>query len=323
MFSFHNTVICPMVASDIKSRFSDEIDTSTDLNGIKLRFPLISSPMDTIDSPVFFNKIYELGGIGIIHRFMTLEKQLELYLKCPKETIVSIASNILLEQTRFEILYNHGARNFLIDVANGFSLNILPMLELLQKNDCWVMTGSVADSFGYKWLQLYRTNAIRLGVATGSPCLTRFKTGISYPLLEGIRESKIYKKTSAIIADGGLKGPDDLAKCLFLGADAAMMGNVFAHTVESQEGYLLGDKKKYRGMASHAAMKNIGKIPRGIEGIEFEITVDRTLEQVFEEFNDGLRSCMSYLNAHKIEEMKNGGRIVKIDSLNREGFNGK
>jgi IMP dehydrogenase len=352
--SFDDVLINPLYPSTTKSRWSNEIQTGASINGLYAKMPIFSSPMDSLNSYKFFEEINICGGVGIVHRFSTIEKQKEMYTKIfpnlvdirstgttAKNIVVSIGINGDWEE-RFKTLYNCGAKHFLIDVANGFNENIIPIVNHLMDAKCWIMAGNVATVEGYKFLSDLGVNAVRVGIGTGSACTTRKMTGIGHPLLSALSECKEAKTIkeevyeignqnpteeviiqgcdAAIIADGGIKTPGDMVKCLMAGADAVMMGYVFSKTVESEEGLKLGSLKTYRGMASFSAMKDAGKNIKSAEGEEFSVKVEYTTKDIMNEYEGGLRSAMSYLGASKLDEMRTRGRFVKIHNNNREGY---
>ena len=353
MLSYHNTLIEPLMPSKIHSRFGDEIDTSVDLNGIKLDIPIISSPMDSINNPEFFVELRKLGGIGIIHRFMGIDAQINIW-KAVNYKLRIYSNEALNEKIpdppaimaigingdwikRFDLHYKDGVRHFLIDIANGFCEDIVKVIKTCREHDCWVMAGNVASAPGYKYLDKLGVNAVRVGIGTGSACTTRKMTGIGYPMLSALQGCNQEKNgtytnftkesfiiggdcSAAIVADGGIKEPSDMVKALFCGADAVMMGYAFASCVESSPGLKLGSTRVYRGMASFAAQRDAGKAPRTAEGEEFPIKVDKTLEEIMSSYEGGLRSAMSYLNSNMVSEMKEGGNLITVPSNMREGY---
>ena len=105
--------------------------------------------------------------------------------------------------------------------------------------------------------KLYNCGAdiIKVGIGPGSICTTRMVAGIGVPQISAIMNVKkeLKNKDIKIISDGGIKFSGDLAKALAAGADAIMMGSIFAGTEESpRKKFKIKNKfyKKYRGMGS-------------------------------------------------------------------------
>lgn len=323
MRTYKNTLIYPIKPSRFESRTSDKISTDSDINGIHLGLPLISAPMDTIDNPEFFKRIREFGGLGTIHRRMSTERQVEIFNNSPEDTVVSVGLN---DFDRIDALASAGASKFLIDVANGFSRTLEKTVHFLKERGFWVMAGNVAESHGYNFLSSLRVDAVRVGIGNGAACTTRRMTGIGYPILDAISSCKharsVFGSGPAIIADGGAKHPSDVVKALFCGANAVMMGQTFAHCVESHEGLRMGGSRTYRGMASFNAQIEDGKAPVFVEGEEFPISVDSSVETTMCYFEGGIRSAMSYLDARTLCEMRSNGKIVETIANDGEGYKG-
>jgi IMP dehydrogenase len=227
------------------------VNTGVDLNEDEhLSIPFISSPMDTISGPEMVFTMFELGGFGILHRFCTIEENVELY----KETLgllidkygsapdhwlnklkqrigVSVGVNEGLD--RAIALYNEGARIFCVDVAHGHSKACGNMVKALKEafNDITVIAGSVCTAMGGDYLIGCGADIIRVGVGCGSACSTRIKTGIGVPQLSAIMECS--KLSKPIIADGGIRTPGDAVKALAAGASFVMLGGMLAATWET------------------------------------------------------------------------------------------
>lgn len=328
--SLENILIEPKKASGIKSRFSDEISLETKLGETSLRVPLINSPVTAIDSPLFFNRIRQLGGLGCIHRFMSIDKNVEIYKNSPKETIVCVGVNGDWRE-RTDALLDAGAFNFLIDTANGFSKRVLPIIDYLGSKDVYIIAGNVASLPGYKWLNSEGLVSIRVGTGTGKICSTRRQTKCGYGLASALMEIGRYRskikyltlgglETTPVIADGSIKYAGDFAASLVLGADFVMCGNVFAQSVESSEGLVLYSERYYDGSASFYTQKLTTDNPRGIEGERITVTVNTDIESIFEEFAAGARSLFSYLDAHNIKQARRNSNVVVAPFGTSEGY---
>jgi IMP dehydrogenase len=198
------------------------------------------------------------------------------------------------------------------------------------------MAGNVSTPEGAKFLFELGVDVVKVGQGPGHACTTRL-TGVGVPQLTAVAECSViarrYKKT--VIADGGIKSPGDIAKALIAGADAVMIGYLFAGTEESAaRSYALPVKelgtdimvKDYIGEASFQAQLNrvennqLRRIRRP-EGIKRIVPVIGPLKKRVDDLLDGLRSAMSYVGAKNIKELKEKGRfVVQSQAGLREGI---
>jgi IMP dehydrogenase len=325
--SYRDVLLVPTKPSSVKSR--RDVDTSVTLRmGLdfpKLDIPLVSAPMPSINRPEFFRELRELGGIGCVHRFQPVSHQLDQAGE-PGSTIISIG---LDDFNRYEAAYKTGHRAFLVDIANGYHPDLEELARRLTEDFSDFILGNYCDGTGYQIAVDMGAGAVRVGVGTGHACTTRDVTGVGMPIVDAIETSYSIKTelercdegpASSIIADGGVRKPADLAKALWFGADAIMIGKMFAETVESS-----GEvgQKVYRGAASFEVQSENGQDAEAImvEGVSMPIVADTTLERVVKSFRDGLRSAMSYLGAHTLEEFRDTGDYC-VDRSHSEGFHG-
>ena len=188
--------------------------------------------------------------------------------------------------------------------------------------------GNIATAEAANFLEKLGVDVIKVGIGPGSICTTRLVAGIGVPQLSAIIEAKkgIKNKNVKIISDGGIKFSGDLVKALAAGADAIMIGSLFAGTVEAP-GKLIRKRgqlyKSFRGMGSVGAMnkgsadryfqkhqKNKLKyVPEGVEGL---VKFKGKVENVIYKLTGGLKSSMGYLGAKKIAKLRNKPKFVKI-----------
>ena len=217
-----------------------------------------------------------------------------------------------------------------IDTAHGHSEKVLRILSKLKKiiKNTPICVGNIAT--GEAAIKLYNSGAdiIKVGIGPGSICTTRMVAGIGVPQISAIKEVKkaLNKKNIKIISDGGIKFSGDIAKAIAAGADAIMMGSIFAGTEESP-GKKFKSKgkiyKQYRGMGSIGAMsagsanryfqKNYQDkskfVPEGVEGrVEFKGKVSKIIYQL----QGGLRSSMGYIGAKNLKEINKKAKFIKI-----------
>jgi IMP dehydrogenase len=276
--TFDDVLLKPGYAEFTRS----EIDLSTHLTrGIKLNLPLVSSPMDTVTESKLAIELALAGGIGIIHRSLSIEKQAEEVKKVKtKKLIVGAAIGTLGNyKKRAARLVNAGADVILIDSAHGFSKFVLEATQNLKKEypKLQIIAGNIATREGAEALIKVGADGLRVGMGPGSICSTRIISGMGVPQITAIMETaKVATKHKIpIIADGGIKYSGDVVKALAAGASTVMLGSMFAGTKESPgkvieldpahvpsrfQSILNGKTKKYRfkvyrGMGSLPAMK--------------------------------------------------------------------
>ncbi|MEM3832735.1 MAG: IMP dehydrogenase [Thermoprotei archaeon] len=224
----------------------------------------------------------------------------------------------------------------IIDVANGYTQSVTEAIKKIKSNfDIDVVAGNVATAEGAELLVSAEADAIRVGIGSGSACITRLVAGVGVPQISAIMEcAQVASKYDVpIISDGGIRKPGDIVKALAAGASTVMIGNLLAGTEESPGVTIIRENRKYkifRGMASHGAY--LSKLEReGIfeeeeveayvsEGVEGLVEYRGTVSEVLKQLVGGLRSGMSYLGAKNIKELQNNAMFIKItDAGIREG----
>ena len=318
-------------------RFSSILPSNTDIslkltNNIKLKVPFLSSAMDTVTESNMAIAMAQEGGIGVIHRNLNIRKQsLEVKKVKNKKLLVGAAVGTNKEDfERARSLIDSGVDLIVIDTAHGHSEKVLKTLSKLKKIKSKIpfCVGNIATGEAAKKLYNSGADIIKVGIGPGSICTTRMVAGIGVPQISAILDVKkaLNKKDIKIISDGGIKFSGDIAKALAAGADAIMMGSIFAGTDESpgkkfkSRGKLF---KQYRGMGSIGAMsagsanryfqsniKDKSKfVPEGVEGrVEYKGKVSKIIYQL----QGGLRSSMGYIGAKSLKEINKRAKFVKI-----------
>jgi len=299
---FEDVFLVPRVISSIESR--DKIKIEVKLGNINLTCPIVASPMKDVCDGNIAAEMNRLGGLGVIHRFLSIEGQIEEYKKCSQSACAIGVNDDYYE--RFSRLYDLGCRLFCLDTANGANLRLKQVTEKLAKFKIDLIVGNVASKECYDWAQsLPNVKAIRVGIAGGAACTTRNATGIYHGMFSAIQECYSVKKESILIADGGIKEPQDMCKSIAAGADLVMLGSKISSTIDSPAEIISKDEKKYKvyhGSASFDIQKQYRDKPRYIEGktrlLEY---TGETLEELCNKFCDGLKSSMSYFNSTDLE----------------------
>ena len=318
-------------------KYSDVLPSETDISlsltsKIKLRVPFLSSAMDTVTESRMAIAIAEAGGIGIIHRNLNIKEQTKEIIKVKKKKLfvgAAVGTN-KDDIDRAKSLIANGCDLIVIDTAHGHSKKVLKILSKLKKleNSIPFCVGNIATAEAAKKLYNSGADIIKIGIGPGSICTTRMVAGIGVPQISAILEVKnaLKKKKVKIISDGGIKFSGDIAKALAAGADAIMMGSIFAGTDESPgkkfkfKGKLY---KQYRGMGSIGAMssgsanryfqknfKDKSKfVPEGVEGrVEYKGSVSKIIFQL----KGGLRSSMGYIGAKNLNQISKNAKFTKI-----------
>ena len=328
-FTFDDVTLIPQYSSVLPS----ETITYTKLaHNLNLQIPLMSSAMDTVTESKMAIALSKSGGIGIIHRNLSIEKQVQEVKKVKKNNfLVGAAIGVNSKDIeRAEELSKAKVDMIIIDTAHGHTQKVLFMIKKIKKKlkKCVLCAGNIATGKAAKFLADSGVDIVKVGIGPGSICTTRLVTGIGVPQLSAVLQVKKALKNykTRIISDGGIKFSGDIAKAIAAGADAVMIGSLFSGTTESpgkifkQKGKLF---KNFRGMGSVGAMsigsadryyqkkfKNVSKyVPEGVEGIvKFKGPVNKIIYNLI----GGLKSSMGYLGAKTIKDLQKKGEFVKI-----------
>ena len=223
---------------------------------------------------------------------------------------------------RVDALVAAGVDVITVDTAHGHSKGVLGMVTAIKKTypDLNVIGGNIATRAAAEALVEAGADVVKVGVGPGSICTTRVVTGVGVPQLSAVMEIAEYTRENKIglIADGGIKQTGDIPKAIAGGADAVMMGSMFAGVDESPGETIIYESRKYksyRGMGSISAMNKGSKdryfqdveddikklVPEGIEG---RVPFKGNLNEVVHQMVGGLRAAMGYCGATTIDEMK-------------------
>ena len=299
---------------------------------ISLKVPFLTSAMDTVTESKMAIAIAKEGGLGIIHRNLDIKKQSDEIKKVKNKKLyvgAAIGTN-KDDLERANSLASNGVDLIVIDTAHGHSEKVIKTLNKIKKTvkNIPVCVGNIATGEAAKKLYNSGADIIKVGIGPGSICTTRMVAGIGVPQISAIMDVKkaLNKKNIKIISDGGIKFSGDIAKALAAGADAIMMGSIFAGTDESPGKKFKSNGKiykQYRGMGSIGAMsagsanryfqknyKDKAKfVPEGVEGrVEYKGKVSKIIYQL----QGGLRSSMGYIGAKNLKEINKKAKFVKI-----------
>ena len=321
-YSFDDLLIIPKY-NKVKSRKEVDFKTKVTKN-YSLNIPLIVANMDTICESKMAITIGKLGGLGIIHRFLTIDQQVKEVQKVKKENLIAAAAiGIKDHEERLKELNKVKVNIVVLDIAHGHSKYAGKILDYIKKNypHIDVMVGNIATKDAANYFLTKGADAIKVGVGPGSMCTTRVMTGVGVPQLTAIIDA--YESTQGripICADGGIRTPGDLTKALGAGANTIMSGSLFAGTEETPGKIIKKRGKKYkiyRGMASYDATLKKINISNGkkdeiisIEGRKTLIEYKGTMKNIVKKFLGGLASGMTYIGAKEMQEI-----IGKVDFI--------
>jgi len=280
--------------------------------GLDLGSPIIASCMDTVISAKVSDIMRKSGSSAVLHRYMSIEDEVKEYLSVEDKTGIFCAIGATGDYIkRFESLYfDGGCRLFCIDVAHGYHENVANAIKLLKYHykDLVIMAGNVADLDGFDFLADAGADLIRVGVAGGSVCETRNKTGFGIPTLESVIRCSRTDRNALIVADGGFRDSGDIVKALAFGADMVMLGSMLSGHEESPGEIINKDNvlyKKFRGMASESAQKEWRGYVSVSEGKEILIPLKScSLEHTVDTILKGVRSGLSYAGATNLKDFK-------------------
>ncbi|MDB9760375.1 IMP dehydrogenase [Pelagibacteraceae bacterium] len=327
--TFDDVILVPRYSNVLPS----ETNLHTDLGyNLKLKIPFLSSAMDTVTESNMAIAIAKEGGLGIIHRNLSiLEQSKEIKKVKNKNLLVGAAVGTSeTDLTRVKSIVDAGVDLIVIDTAHGHSKKVIQILSKIRKKDIKkpICVGNIATAEAALKLYNEGANILKVGIGPGSICTTRMIAGIGVPQISAVSDVKksMKNKKIKIISDGGVKFSGDIAKGIAAGADAIMMGSIFAGTEESPgKKYKYKNKfyKSYRGMGSAGAMsegssnryfqKNYKDKSKFIpEGVEARVIYKGTVDKILYQLQGGLRASMGYIGAKKIIEIQKKAKFVKI-----------
>ena len=295
--SFDDVLLVPR-KSKIKSRKDVNLFSSLKDGFYGLSLPIISSPMDTVTGKRMIKSMKAHGGLGIAHRYCSIEEQVEMAMpeqkkekkkesKPPHEydfhsprpgyrffddelstsSFKEITTGAAIGVTgdyleRAQELVKVGCNVLCVDVAHGHHISVKEALQALKKefgDDVVLIAGNVATKKAFEDLDRWGADAIRVGIGGGSICSTRLQTGHGVPTLQSIMDCVNADAEAKVIADGGIRNAGDIVKAYAAGADFVMLGSMLAGTDQSPgQVFSSQDGKKY-------------KVYRGMASVEAQV----------------------------------------------------
>lgn len=323
----------------IKPKFSDigsrsEVSLETTKFHTPMRLPIFSANMATVTETEMCKVLDAHGGLGVVHRFMTLDECLAQFQSLEDQNIKHGVSIGLGEDEFYRAvsLLELGAEIFFLDVAHGAQVQVVEQYKKLKLVGCpFVAVGNFAGfesvlDFSLHLGPKYKLDAVKVGVGPGSVCTTRIKTGCGIPQISAILQiKKCLSKDVPIIADGGIKTPGDIAKALAAGADAVMIGGMLAGTSATPGDIIdiFGDKipdkfkkeqqsgwKRYAGSAYKTNEIGYSTSEGACKTIPYKGETSRVLAEI----EGGLRSAFTYVGARNLKEFQEKAELIEVSN---------
>lgn len=324
----------------------DMADVSTKLtNTFKMNVPFLSAAMDTVSEHKLVTALALTGGLGVIHKNMSIadqakevemvknyefdsEKNKRALIDKKGRLCVGAAIGVTADMMdRVYVLMDAGVDVFVLDSAHGDSKNIINAIKNLRLEypSMELIAGNVATYEGALDLMKAGASAVKVGMGPGSICTTRIIAGIGVPQLQAVMDcARASKEMNVpIIADGGIKYSGDVVKALAAGANTVMLGGLFATCEEAPGDIYESNGKKYRtyrGMGSIEAMAK-GSTDRYFqtghkkfvaEGVQGIVEVKTTVEELVFQLIGGLKAGMGYCGSKDIPTLQEKGTFIKI-----------
>jgi IMP dehydrogenase len=230
-------------------------------------------------------------------------------------------------------LVEAGVDVIIVDTAHGHSKGVIDRVRGIKKDypELEIIAGNIVTGEAAKALVDAGADGVKVGIGPGSICTTRVVAGVGVPQITAVAYvNDAVGGTVPIVADGGIRYSGDIAKAIAAGANATMIGSLFAGTEESPgevELYQGRSYKTYRGMGSLGAMaQSHGSADRYFqdaseelqklvpEGIEGRVPYKGTVVAILHQLVGGLRAAMGYTGCGDIEKMRTEPKFVKITS---------
>jgi len=323
------------------------VDLSTQLTPrLRLKLPILSAAMDTVTEAAMASALAKAGGLGILHKNMSIEAQAAM-VRAVKSTAVDHPSTAAVDDQgrllggaavgvssetmdRVKALVDAKVDVIAVDSAHGHSQGVIATIAALHAAfpTLTLIGGNIVTAEAAHDLIKAGASILKVGVGPGSICTTRIVAGVGVPQITAVND--VYQVAKAagvsVIADGGIKFSGDIVKALAAGADAVMLGGWLAGCEETPGDVIdvYGKKvKTYMGKGSLTAMQKGSsdryfqggqkELPKLVpEGIEATVPYKGPIADVLYQMMGGLRSGMGYCGCANLSDLKTKARFVKI-----------
>ncbi|MBA3238986.1 MAG: IMP dehydrogenase [Parachlamydiaceae bacterium] len=300
---------------------------------LTLKIPILSAPMDSLTESGMLLALGKLGGMGVLHRNLSIHEQasqLKIALDAGINASAAVGFGPDFEE-RVSTLAKLNPSAICIDSAHAHTKNILQATRFIKQHypHLSLIAGNVATYEGAKALFEAGADLVKVGMGSGSICTTRIMSGVGVPALSAIvdcaKAAREFNRT--LIADGGIRNSGDIVKAIAAGASAVMLGSLLAGTDESVGDIIEHDGhyyKAYRGMGSVHSMVNgsanrygqnytAGEaqnlVPEGVEGL---IPSRGPLKEWVHQILGGIRSGCGYTGADSIKALQEKAQFITI-----------
>lgn len=300
---------------------------------VALEIPILSAAMDTVTEARMAIAIGRLGGLGVLHRNLTVADQ-AAQVRAARDAGVRVGAAVGVSgdaDERVAALVAAGVEVVFVDTAHGHSAAVIRMVEKVKaRHRVQVVAGNVATAAGTEELIAAGADGIKVGMGPGAICTTRVVAGAGMPQITAIFECAAVaaKAGIPICADGGIQQSGDIAKAIGAGASTVMLGGLLAGVDESPGAVVdtpEGPAKSYRGMGSLGAMEarqtsrdrygqgDVAEFSKLVpEGIEGRVPARGPLGPLLHQLVGGLRAGMGYVGAGTIDDLRTNARFVRI-----------
>ena len=287
-------------------------DLSVTIDNLKLKIPIIASPMSGIVGTKLIKELDEVGGIGILHRFYSNESKRMKDCDFLRRTTKNFGIAVGLKDDFYKNALDYGASIIIPDIANGYINSLLNFTEEISayiakyNYKCLLMSGTVATYEGAKDLYNSGAKLVRVGIGSGNLCITRRSTAIGVPQFTAIQDCLPKENQNwYVVADGGIKTSGEAVVALAAGADLLMMGSLFGNCFESSH------NGKIKGMASKEFQEQFyGEVKKSVEGIQKKAIKNIHLKDFINKFTWNMKSSFTYLNSETIADLQSNAEFI-------------
>lgn len=336
---FQDVLILPK-RSTLSSRADVSLERSFHMRHSKRQWkgvPLLASNMDTVGSMKMCKKLTSLGMGACLHKFYEEQDLVNFFTSLPTGEDQKAFYSMGITKNDYDKFLSVKEQSqgrlthVCLDVANGYQESFVKFLSTLREKhpDLTIMAGNVVSGEMTEHLILAGADIVKVGIGSGSACLTRKMAGVGFPQLSAIIEcaDAAHGLDGLICSDGGCICPGDVAKAYAAGADFVMLGGMLAGTIEC-DGKIEVDfegKKflRFHGMSSkEAQLEHYGQMAqhRASEGKEVLIPVRGSVEEVAHEILGGVRSACSYVGARQLKHLSKCATFIKVNRQLNEVF---
>ena len=308
--------------SEVTHRAACSISTYVTKNW-ELTIPIVSSPMDTVTECTMAQEMNELGGLGIIHRFLSIEEQASQVGRVtlgPSSAAIGITGGFV---ERAQGLVQQGCKILCMDVAHGHHKLVKEAIRRIKNEvngQVDLLVGNISTRESARDICEWGADGLRIGIGGGSLCSTRMQTGVGVPMVSSILSCVAVADGYNVpcMADGGIRSTGDVCKGLGAGADTVMLGSLLSGTKESpgvitKQGVWPNEvlQKKYRGSASVESKLDRGE-RNNVEGYSTTVPYKGKVKRIISDVIDGLKSSISYVGANNLEEFHSKCELIKV-----------